>query len=148
MASKKKTWAEKLAAAKAKMPEPHIFYCDKSKLRFVIPAVSEIEEMMRGVRKGKILTMKEMSDFFKNKHEVDMCCPMTTGIFAWIIAHAAYDAEQAGAKRVVPWWRTVKSGGELNPKYPGKGEIQRERLEAEGYRIVQKGKKLIVTGKA
>ncbi len=144
MSSKKKTWAEKLAAAKAKMPEAHKFYCKKSKQHFVIPAVEEIDAMMRGVRKGRVITMKQMTDHFREKHGVDLCCPMTAGIFAWIIAHAADEAEQAGAKRVVPWWRTLKSGGELNPKYPGKGDIQRARLEAEGHRVIQKGKKLIV----
>lgn len=144
MARKSKTWLEKLADAKAKIPKPHKFYCEKSKQHFVIPTVQEIEDHMRGVKKGRLTTMKQMSDLFRAKHKVDMCCPMTTGIFAWIIAHAANEQEEAGAKRVVPWWRTLKTGGELNPKYPGKGDVQRARLEAEGHHVVQKGKKLVV----
>jgi len=144
MARKKKTWTEKLADAKAKMPEAHKFYCEKSKQHMVVPAVEEIEGLMRRVRKGRLTTMKQMTDLLRERHNVDMCCPMTTGIFAWIIAHAADEAEQAGRKRIVPWWRTLKTGGELNPKYPGKGEIQQRRLEEEGHQVTQKGKKLVV----
>ena len=101
MPRKTKTWAEKLSDAKAKLPEAHTFFCDKSKQQFVVPAVAEVEGLMRRVRKGKLITMKQMADLLREKHRVDVCCPMTTGIFAWILAHAAHDAEQAGRKRVV-----------------------------------------------
>ena len=73
-----------------------------------------------------------------------MGCPITTGIFAWIAAHAAQEAELAGVKRITPYWRTLKAGGELNPKYPGGIDAVRARLEAEGHRIVQKGKRWLV----
>lgn len=140
----KKTWVEKLADAKTKTPEPHQFYCEKSRQRFVIPTVREVEEYMRGVSKGRLSTMDQMSESFRAKYQVDSCCPMTTGIFAWIVAHAADEQARAGQKRVVPWWRTLKTGGALNPKYPGAGDAQRARLEAEGHRVIQKGKKLVV----
>ena len=140
----KKTWMEKLADAKTKTPEPRQFYCEKSKQRFVIPTVREIEEYMRGVRKGRLTTMEQMSESFRAKYQADVCCPMTTGIFAWIVAHAADERERSGHKRVVPWWRTLKTGGALNLKYPGHGNVQRERLQAEGHRVIQRGKKLVV----
>jgi hypothetical protein len=142
--ARKKTWSEKLADAKAKTLKPHKFYCEKSRQHLVIPTVGEVEEHMRGVKKGRLTTMQQMSDSFRAKHKVDLCCPMTTGIFASIVAHAADEQERAGAKRVVPWWRTLKTGGELNPKYPGNGAVQRARLEAEGHRVVHKGRKLVV----
>jgi hypothetical protein len=75
-----------------------------------------------------------------------MACPVTTGIFAWIAAHAADEAEQAGRKRITPYWRTLKAGGELNPKYPGGIKNLRARLEAEGHRVVVKGKWYFVAG--
>lgn len=34
----------------------------------------------------------------------------------------------------------MKANGELNPKYPGGVEAQKEKLQAEGYVIIQKGK--------
>ncbi|MBN1611191.1 MAG: hypothetical protein JW940_31450 [Polyangiaceae bacterium] len=142
--ARKKTWTEKLADAKAKTPEPHRFYCEKSKQYLVIPTVQEVEEHMRGVKKGRLTTMQAMSDQLRLRYDADLCCPMTTGIFAWIVAHAADEQERAGAKRVLPWWRTLKTGGELNPKYPGHGEAQWKRLQAEGHCVVRKGKKLVV----
>jgi alkylated DNA nucleotide flippase Atl1 len=66
---------------------------------------------------------------------------MTTGIFAWIAAHAADEARAAGEKNITPYWRTLKSGGELNPKYPGGIPALKKLLAAEGHKVVQKGKK-------
>ena len=146
MPRKTKTWAEKLAEAKAKTELPKKFHCDKSGLHLYVPSVGEIEQEMRRVRKGKVRTIKEITQKLTERHGVDMACPMTTGIFAWIIAHAADEQEQAGAKRVVPWWRTVKTGGVLNPKYPGGVKTQRARLQAEGHRVVRKGKAFVVEG--
>lgn len=39
-----------------------------------------------------------------------------------------------------PYWRTLKANGELNAKYPGGIEAQKEKLEAEGHTIVTKGR--------
>ena len=43
-----------------------------------------------------------------------------------------------------PYWRTLKTGGELNPKYPGGVEGIAKRLRAEGHKIVSKGKRTFV----
>ena len=63
-----------------------------------------------------------------------------------IAAHAAEEALAAGKKRVTPFWRTLKVGGELNAKYPGGIEGLKARLEAEGHQIVPKGKRWFVKG--
>ena len=73
-----------------------------------------------------------------------MGCPLTTGIFAWLAAHAAEEAAAEGKKGITPYWRTLKSGGELNPKYPGGIKAQKARLEAEGHTIRRKGKRYVV----
>jgi alkylated DNA nucleotide flippase Atl1 len=39
-----------------------------------------------------------------------------------------------------PYWRTLKANGELNPKYPGGIAAQKEKLEAEGHIVIQKGR--------
>jgi hypothetical protein len=71
---------------------------------------------------------------------------MTTGIFAWIAAHAADEARAAGEKRITPYWRTLKTGGELNPKYPGGIPALKKLLAAEGHKVIRKGRKHIVVG--
>ena len=47
-------------------------------------------------------------------------------------------------KRITPYWRTLKSDGEINPKYPGGIEAIREKLEAKGHTVIQKGKRFLV----
>ncbi|GAI57000.1 unnamed protein product, partial [marine sediment metagenome] len=43
---------------------------------------------------------------------------------------------------ISPYWRTLKSGGQLNEKYPGGAEAQAARLREEGHTIeAGKGKK-------
>lgn len=71
---------------------------------------------------------------------------MVTGIHASIAARAADEMETAGKKRITPYWRTLKTGGELNPKYPGGLENLRIRLQAEGHEVMAKGKRMFVVG--
>lgn len=101
---------------------------------------------MRRVTKGELITIDRIRAALARKHRVTIACPLTTGIFAWIAAHAAGEAEREGKKRVTPYWRTLKAKGELNPRYPGGLEGLRERLEAEGHRVVRKRKRCFVAG--
>ncbi len=41
---------------------------------------------------------------------------------------------------MTPWWRVLKSDGTLNPKMPGGVAEQKKRLQAEGHKVVAKGK--------
>ncbi|MBN2571998.1 MAG: MGMT family protein, partial [Ignavibacteriales bacterium] len=67
-----------------------------------------------------------------------------TGIFAWISANAAEEDTKAGKKKITPYWRTLKSGGILNGKYPGGVKRQMKLLKDEGHKIIAKGKNFIV----
>ena len=55
----------------------------------VIPAPIEVDGVMRTVKRGKVATINDHRKALAEKHEVDIGCPITTGIFAWIAAHAA-----------------------------------------------------------
>ena len=105
----------------------------------VIPAPIEVDELMRRVPKGKLVTINELRAALAAKHKVGMACPITTGIFAWIAAHAA---EETGGK--TPYWCTLKTGGQLNEKYPGGISSLCRKLKAEGHKIVKKGKRHLV----
>jgi len=102
----------------------------------VIPAPREVNEVMKAVPKGRLITTKEIQAVLALKHKVTMACPLCCGIFAWIAANAAHEAEIDGAKRITPYWRTLKSGGELNPKFPGGALALKARLEAEGFCVI------------
>lgn len=118
----KKTWQEKLADNKG---FPQVYKIDRKKSKrwgtstFVIPAPMEVNELMRRVPKGKLTTINELREVLARRHHATMACPVATGIFAWIAAHAAAEAGAQGKKHTTPYWRTLKVKGELNPKYPG-----------------------------
>ena len=145
--AKKKSWQEKLADDKGlpmvkKMEGKAVERWGKGTM--LIPAPLEVDALMKKVRKGRLTTIEQLSLALAEKHEASICCPLTTGIFAWIASHAADEAEQEGKKRISPYWRTLKAGGELNPKYPGGIENLKARLTAEGHTVIQKGKRFLV----
>jgi hypothetical protein len=107
-----------------------------------IPAPLEVDEIMRKVPKGRLITVNQIRSTVARRHRATIGCPITCGIFAHIAAHAAEEAAAEGKKRITPYWRTLKTGGELNPKYPGGVEAQSRRLEEEGHTVLPgKGKK-------
>jgi hypothetical protein len=111
----------------------------------VIPAPLEVDEVMRRVPKGRLVTVDKIREALARRHGATIGCPITTGIFALIAARAAAEDEAEGRKRITPYWRTLKAGGELNPKFPGGVAGLRRRLESEGHRVAAKGKRWIVT---
>ena len=112
--------------------------------RVTVPAPREVDALMRQVPKGRLVTINELRAVLAKRHKAEFACPITTGIFSWIAAHAAAEAEAEGAKRITPYWRTLKTGGEVNPKYPGGTDALAKRLRAEGHKLVSKGKRTLV----
>jgi hypothetical protein len=110
----------------------------------VIPAPLEVDELMKKVPRGKLITINEIREFMARKHKASIGCPMTCGIFAWVAAHAAYEDWRAGKKRITPYWRTLKTGGFINEKYPGGVAVQKKLLQKEGHKVVKKGNKYVV----
>jgi len=147
MPKKRKSWQEKLANSKG-LPKVEKI-TDKMSKRWgtgtvVIPAPKEVDEIMKKVPKGKLITINEIRKKLAEKHSATIGCPITTGIFAWIAAYAAEEAAEDGKKNITPYWRTLKTGGVINEKYPGGIETQKRLLEKEGYKVTQKGKKYVV----
>jgi hypothetical protein len=144
---RKRSWREKLVDNK---DFPKVCEIDETKSKrwgegtFVIPAPLEVDALMKAVRRGELTTIDAIRRALATRHGATIACPITTGIFAWIAAHAADEDEQTGRKRITPYWRTLKTGGELNPKYPGGIKNLRRRLAAEGHRIVKKGNRYFV----
>jgi alkylated DNA nucleotide flippase Atl1 len=145
--AKKKTWCEKLEDSKD-LPRVEKI-TEKMSTRWgtgtvVIPAPIEVDELMRKVPEGKLTTINDIRTALAKKHKATIGCPITTGIFASIAAHAAEERKQNGQKNITPYWRTLKVGGAINEKYPGGVEEQKKLLAKEGHKIAQKGKKLVV----
>jgi alkylated DNA nucleotide flippase Atl1 len=147
MGYKKKSWKEKLTDSKG-LPRVEVI-TERMSARWgtgtlVIPAPVEVDEIMKRVRKGRLITVNEIRNILAKKHGATIGCPITTGIFAMIAAHVAREELEEGKTRVTPYWRTLKSDGEINPKYPGGIEDPKTRLESEGHKVIRKGKKYVV----
>jgi hypothetical protein len=145
--ARRKTWREKLADAKD-LPKV-VKITGKMSMRWgrgtvAIPAPGDVDAIMRAVPAGRLITIDAIRARIAQKHGATIGCPITTGIFAWIAAHAAEEAAQEGAGAITPYWRTLKAGGELNPKYPGGIARLKKLLEAEGHTVVNKGKRAFV----
>lgn len=97
------------------------------------------DELMKKVPKGKLITVSQMREYLARNNNADFTDPMTAGMFINIVAWASYQRDCD----ITPYWRTIKSDGELNTKYPEATELQRRLLEEEGHIIISKGKKNI-----
>jgi hypothetical protein len=147
MAYQKKTAKEKLLDSK---DFPRIVKIKPRQERvwgkgtIVIPKPLEVDKIMRGVLRGKLITINLIREKLAKKHKATIACPICTGIFASIAAQAAEEDRQKGGKHITPWWRTLKEKGTLNPKYPGGEKNQGKLLKKEGHVVVRAGKTMRV----
>lgn len=140
----KKTFNEKLHDSKD-MPVVHVCKDPKSfekygGNRMLIAAPIQYDEIMRRIPAGQVITNGEIRSYLAKQHQADFTCQLTAGIFISIAARASEERESDKT----PYWRTLKTKGELNDKYPGGIENQKVMLEKEGHEIIQKGKKFFV----
>ena len=105
-----------------------------SKMYFAPPI--DYDKVMKLIPYGKVITVGKIREYFAELNGADFTEPITAGIFVSIAAWASYQRSEDET----PYWRTLKANGELNAKYPGGIEAQKERLEAEGHTIIQKGR--------
>ena len=97
----------------------------------------DYDRAMRRVPRGMVTTVGEIRASFAREAGADFTEPITAGVFVSIAAWASFQRQVDET----PYWRTLKAGGELNPKYPGGIEAQREKLEAEGHTVIRRGRK-------
>ena len=100
----------------------------------------DYDTVMKKVPAGKVITVGEIREHFARMSGADFTDPITAGIFVSI---AAWASCQRDGMDETPYWRTLKANGELNEKYPGGVEEQKEKLKAEGHTVIQRGRKNI-----
>ena len=104
--------------------------------RFVLPSPLEVNTLMKRVPKGKLTTINEIRKKLAKKYKTTTACPIVTGIFTWISANAAEEDIKDGRKKVTPYWRTIKSDGKINEKYPGGIFLQKKKLINENFKKI------------
>ena len=96
------------------------------------------DKLMKKVPKGKLITVSQMRDYLAKQNNADFTDPMTAGIFINIVAWASYQRNED----ITPYWRTLKSDGELNVKYPEAIELQKNYLKKKDIQLFQKVQKI------
>jgi len=146
MPYKRKTWQEKLQDPQG-MPKilalktgfPCRRLLEKLGARtgdsVVLAPPSDVNAIMSQVPRGQLITLNQICERLAAKYGAQYCCTLTTGIFVTVAANAA---EETGSG--LPYWRTIKNNGELNPKYPGGIDNQKAALEEEGHTVIQRGR--------
>ncbi|MCD6086424.1 MAG: MGMT family protein [Candidatus Hydrothermae bacterium] len=130
--ARRKSWREKLE----KEGEPRIVDDPKGRGRMLIPTPLMVDELVRKIPPGKLVTVSQLRDKLARDFGADFTCPLVTGIFLKIVAETAEEDLGRGKKDISPYWRVVKDDGSLNPKFPGEGKIQAQYLRKEGHEVL------------
>ena len=108
--------------------------------KMLIAAPMQYNELMAKIPEGKVTTVELIRAHLAKEAGADVTCPLTAGIFTNVCAHASVERSE----NKIPYWRTLKSKGELNEKYPDGIDGQKLFLEMEGHTVIQKGRRYFV----
>jgi hypothetical protein len=130
------SWREKLMRQQeAKIVDiPPRMQARFGKGKMLIPRPLDVNALIRRVPEGKLATVLQLRHELAKRSNVDVTCPLCTGIFVRISAEAAEEERRAGKKTVTSYWRVISSDGRLNPKFPGGVAQQSRMLSAEGHK--------------
>lgn len=106
----------------------------------VVAPPKDYDLLIKKIEKGKLATADTLRKAIAKQYKTEITCPLTCGIFTNIVAWASYQRD----KDITPFWRTIKSDGSLNPKFPEYPTLQKELLEQEGHEIIEKKGKYLV----
>lgn len=143
----KKTWNERLNDSKdmpcvKEIEDVSCTFAQRFGPKMLIAPPLAYNEIMKKVPRGKLITTERMRDYLAKKHNADWTCGLTGGIFVNTCAHAAIER----GDKTFPYWRTLKSKGELCEKFPDGIEGHKLLLEVEGHKVIRKGKRCFVEG--
>ncbi len=114
--------------------------------RLLVPSPLEVDGIMKKDPKEKLITINIIRESLSKRHKTDICCPIVTGISVVISARASEEERAEGRTgKLTPYWRTLRSNGELNPKYPGGVAAHKKLLEDEGHEVIRKGRRYFVS---
>lgn len=131
-----KTWAEKLVGG----APPHVEILTKAYAgmqpgqRLFIPDPALVNKAFRAVKRGHSLTLRDLRAKLASQNEADGTCPLVMGIFARIVAEAAWDKLQAGTplEKITPFWRVIEPGSAVARRLRCTDVFLRAQREAEG----------------
>ncbi len=141
--SSSKSWREKLDKdIKPKLVEVPDKWAERiGHGKMLVPTPLLIDKTINKIPKGKLATVDMIRDYLADEYKAEMTCPFTTGIFLNLAANAAEEDKATVKTRITPYWRILKEGGILNPKFPGTVKQRAYYPEHEGIELIKEKKK-------
>lgn len=128
----RKTWQQKLNGGKP----PHVEVLDKPfggalpGARMLVSSPREVDDYIRTLPAGTKGAVTDLRAALATKHDAQIACPLSTGIFVRIAAEAALEelAQGKPESEVAPFWRVVDPKSPLAKKLScGAGFIEAKR---------------------
>ena len=117
---------------KAKSPKVVILEKDFSGIRagssMFVATPKIVDEFINKMPYGRFITMPELRADLAIEYGCDATCPVSTAIFLRVVAEAALEHLEQGAKTadITPFWRVVAPGDKVSARLP----IDQKWLEA------------------
>ena len=117
---------------KAKSPKVVILEKDFAGIRagssMFVATPKIVDEFINKVPYGRFITMPELRADLAIEYDCDATCPVSTAIFLRVVAEAALEHLEQGAKTadITPFWRVVAPGDKVSARLP----IDQKWLEA------------------
>lgn len=117
---------------KAKSPKVVILEKDFAGIRagssMFVATPKIVDEFINKMPSGGFITMPELRADLAIEYDCDATCPVSTAIFLRVVAEAALEQLEQGAKNadITPFWRVVAPGDKVSARLP----IDQKWLEA------------------
>jgi len=111
MASRKKTWAEKMnQSASHKIEKTDKKFADIPEGATMLVATPRIvDEYIRQIPEGTHTSLQQMRKDLAAEYGAEYTCPITSGIFLRIAAEHAWEQHEQGmpVEKITPFWRMM-----------------------------------------
>ncbi len=101
----------------------------------LVPSPQLVDAFIRRLPEGHAMTLPELRQAMARRHRAEVTCPITMGFHLRIVAEAAWEMHNAGAKPadLTPVWRVLDDASPTLKKLPPPAvAFMRARRRAEG----------------
>jgi hypothetical protein len=131
-----KTWKQKLQEKK----QPKLQVIEKPMAgipaggTLFTPTPQLVKEFMENIPKGQQVSFQQMRQQLAQTHQGDGTCPLSSSMFARIVAEAAWEDIEAGKdpSQVTPFWRVIEPNSTIAQKLACGSEFIEHMRKQEG----------------
>jgi alkylated DNA nucleotide flippase Atl1 len=111
--------------------------------RMLKPCAATVAALVAQIPSGRVVTSDVLRRKLADQFGVEVACPYDTKMALLKISNDS-SLNQSGSNQSglnIPYWRVIKTNGELNHQYHGGLEAQMALLQSEGFTVDDSGKK-------